>query len=231
MDWRERRNLQAEFWNLEYDRQERERQGAGGGGDGGCGGCLLVVLAVVVALSVIAWIGFRVVGSSSGSSSEESVQLGPYTQVFSDPLPADPTQAKIVEGFREGIILWTKSDIAMAMVPPVMNYVTGDAVSHMTAAVAAAKARNRVPAGTDRLFHTQATAVTGTSATVTTCDDTTKYREENPNTGEIDPAYTAKPGKAYLFETWHMILKSGNWAISAFSNAVPPDPQAAVCQP
>jgi hypothetical protein len=231
MDWRERRNLQAEFRNLEYDRQERERQGAGAGGDGGCGGCLLVVLAVVVALSVIAWIGFRVAGSSSVSSSQESVQLGPYTQVFSDPLPADPTQAKIIEGFREGMILWTKSDIAMDMVPPVMNYVTGDAVSHMTAAVAAAKARNRVPAGTDRLFRTQVTAVTDTSAKVTTCDDTTKYREENPSTGEIDPAYTAKPGKAYLFETWHMVLKSGNWAISAFSIAVPPNPQAAVCQP
>ncbi len=214
MDWREQRNLQAEFRNSRYERQRREQAGGGGGGGdgGGCGGCLLIVLGVLIALTVIGWIAIGHASSGSAapdSSSEESVQIGSLTQVFDSPLPSDPTQAKIIEKFREGFTLWMKSDIAMSLVPPVTDYVTGDALTQMTAAVAAAKARNRVPAGTDRLFLTRVTAVTDTSATVTTCDDASKFREENPSTGEIDPAYTPKAGQAYVLETWHMVRGTG----------------------
>jgi hypothetical protein len=238
MDAREARNLRAEYWNRRYERQLREQQNPGGGSDGGgcagCGGCLLLVLGVLIAISVI---GSIVVGhASSGSatpnsSSEESVELGPYTQVFDSPLPADPTQAKIIEGFRQGFVLWMKSDIEMSFAPPVTNYVTGHALTYMTHAVAAAKARNRVPAGKDRFFLTKVTAMTDTSATVTTCDDRSEYGEEDPRTGEFDPTYAPKAGQEYGFETWRMVLRSGNWAISDVSFATPSDPSAAACQP
>lgn len=236
MDWREQRDLQAEFQNLQYERQQYERQRSEGGGvdGGGCGGCLLLVLLILIAPSVIGWIANSRASSGSsgaGSSSEESVQLGPYTQVFASPLPANPAQAKIIEGFRESQILWMKSDIAMSLVPPVTNYVTDHALTDLIAAVTAGKARNRVPAGTDRFFLTRVTATTGRSATVATCDDGSKFREENPRTREIDAAYTPKPGKAYVFETWHMVQRSGDWAISDFSIVPLPNPRAAVCQP
>jgi hypothetical protein len=239
MDWREQRDLRAQLANSRLDRQLREQQnvgggGAEGGGCAGCGGCLLLVAGTLIAIFVVGWLVIGHAGSGSaapGPNSEESVQLGPYTQVFDTPLPADPTQAKIIEGFRQGFTLWMKSDIEMALVPPVTNYVTGHARGHMIHAVAAAKARNRVPAGTDRFFLTQVMAMTDNSATVTTCDDTSKFREENPRTGEIDPAYTPKAGQEYVFETWHMVLESGTWAISDFSFAIPPNPRAATCQP
>lgn len=236
MDWREQRNLRAERAMLRYDRERyKQWKSEHGGVDGdGCGGCLFLVAGVLIALLVVGWIVIGHASSGSAappSSSGESVNLGPFTQVFDSPRPTDPTQAKIIEGFREGQILWMKSDIAMSLVPPVMSYFTGDAATHMTAAVERAKAFNRVPAGTDRLFDTQVTDVTDTSATVTTCDDITKFRKENPTTGEIDPAYTPRAGQTYFFETWHMVLESGNWAISAYSYASPSDPSAATCQP
>lgn len=236
MDWREQRNLRAEGVMLRYDREQHRQWKAehGGADGGGRGGRLLVVLGALVALSVVGWIVIGHAGTGSAaspSSSEESVQLGPFTEVYDSPLPADPAQAKIIEDFRQGFTLWMKSDVEMSFVSPVTNYVTGHALTDMTHAVAAGKAHNRVPAGTDRLFLTQVTAMTDTTATLTTCEDGTKYREENPDTGEIDPAYTPQPGQEYVLETWQMVRRSGNWAISDFSYAGSSDPSAAACQP
>jgi hypothetical protein len=56
------------------------------------------------------------------------VHVGPYTQVFASPLPANTAQAGVVEGFREGQVLWEKSENAGHLVPPVREYVTGQIV-------------------------------------------------------------------------------------------------------
>ena len=109
--------------------------------------------------------------SPAANGSPESVRIGGYTQVFATPLPTNAAQAKVIQGFRAGQILWDKSDIAWRLVAPVTDYVTGDALKHLIVAMTAAKAHDVVPAGTDRLFMTRVTAITGRSATVTTCDD------------------------------------------------------------
>jgi hypothetical protein len=161
----------------------------------------------------------------------ESVRIGPYTQVFATPLPADPAQADVISGFRHAWILWERSTNAWRLVAPVTDYVTGHALINLLAAVAAGKAHHLVPAGTDRLFMTHVTAITRSAATVTTCDDATKFREENPRTGKVDPASISPPDQAYLFVTSNLTRLQGHWALTALSVAVPPDPRADPCQP
>jgi hypothetical protein len=161
-------------------------------------------------------------------SSAESVRIGPYTQVFATPLPANPAQAKVMAGFREAQTLWDKSDYTWHLSAPVKEYVTGQALTHLIAAVTASRAHHLVPAGTERFFMTHVSGITGSTATVTTCDDGSKVTEENRQTGAT---YTTPPGQAYIFETWRMVKLSGHWAVTAFSLAVPPSARAAPCQP
>jgi hypothetical protein len=151
--------------------------------------------------------------------------------VFATPLPTNAAQAKVIVGFRAGQILWDKSDIAWRLVAPVTDYVTGDALKHLIAAMTAGKTHDLVPAGTDRYFMTRVTAITGRSAIVTTCDDGSKFTSDNPHTGQEVPGFKAPPNQAYIFETWHMVQLSGHWAITAFSLATLPDSRAAPCQP
>jgi hypothetical protein len=165
------------------------------------------------------------------SASPDSVHIGPYTQVFADPLPANPDQGSVMEGFREAWILWDKSELAWHLIAPVTDYVTGDALTRLNAAMTFGKTRDLVPAGTDRFFMTRVTAIAGDSATVTTCDDGSKYEEKNARTGRIDTAYSTPLNQAYLFETWHMAQRSGRWAVTSFSLAPPTDPSAKLCQP
>jgi hypothetical protein len=162
-------------------------------------------------------------------TSADSVRIGPFTQVFSTPLPADPAQARVIADFREAQILWVKSDGAWHLIAPVTRYVTGDALSHLTVAVSENKSHDLVPAGTDRMFMTRVTGLTGTTATVMTCDDSSKYAEQDPRTGQVNPAYTPALDQAYLFETWQMVQLSGHWAISALSVASLPDRAAQPC--
>lgn len=165
------------------------------------------------------------------SGSQESVRIGVYTQVFATPIPTAPVPARVIEGFRKAQILWERSDIAMHLVAPVTDYVTAVALTHLIVAVTADKTRDVVPAGTDRFFMTRVTAITDRSATLTTCDDGSKFREQNPRTGKGDPAYTPHADQAYDFEIWHMVKRSGHWAIADFSLAFLPDPRAEPCQP
>jgi hypothetical protein len=169
--------------------------------------------------------------ASESGASAESVRVGPYTEVFASPLPANAAQAEVIEGFREAELLWDKSELAQRLVPPVTAYVTGDALAHLTTALRFEKQQDLVPAGTDRFFMTRVTAIIGRSATVATCDDGSKFEEENPRTGVVDAAYAPQPDQAYLFETWHMVQLSGHWAITTFSLATLPDPSATPCQP
>ncbi len=158
-------------------------------------------------------------------------RLGPFPEIFATPLPANPARAKVLTGFQMAEILWAKSEYAWRLVPPVREYVTGNALTHLMAAMGSLKANDVVPTGKDRLFMTSVTAMTDTAATVTTCDDGSKYAAENPVTGKINPAYSPSANQAYLFETWHMVLLSGRWVISSFSLAALPSAGAKHCQP
>jgi len=75
------------------------------------------------------------------------VRVGPFTQVFAGPLPANPAQAAVVEGFREGQVLWNKSANAWHLVPPVREYVTGQMLTHLFSAMKNGKAHDLVLAG------------------------------------------------------------------------------------
>ena len=165
------------------------------------------------------------------SSTAASTRIGPYTQIFATPLPANPAQAKVIQGFEMAEILWAKSEYAWRPFPPVTEYVTGQALTHLMAATSSLKANYVVPAGTDRLFMTSVTALTSTTATVTTCDDGSKYTAENPVTGKINQAYLPSANQKYLFETWHLVLLSGRWAISSFTLTTLPSASAQHCQP
>jgi hypothetical protein len=160
-----------------------------------------------------------------------SVRIGGYTQVFATPLPANEAQASVIESFREAQVLWTRSLVAWRLVAPVTRYVTGVARTRLSASVARGKQYGVVPTGGDRLFMARVTALSGRSATVTTCDDGSKFREAFASTGQIDPAFTAKPDQAYLFETWHLVEAAGHWAINTFTVAELPDKSAGHCQP
>ncbi len=170
-------------------------------------------------------------GPIVGSSPSASTHIGSYTQIFATPLPASPAKAKVIQGFEKAEILWAKSEYAWRPVPPVTKYVTGQALTHLMAATNSLKANDVVPAGTDRLFMTSVAALTSTTATVTTCDDGSKYAAENPVTGKINPAYSPSANQKYLFETWHMVLQSGRWAIFSFTLATLPSASAQHCQP
>jgi hypothetical protein len=165
------------------------------------------------------------------SGGQESARIGPYTQVYATPLPANAAQARVIKDFRAAQILWGESNEALRPVAPILAYVTGIARHDLMTALAAGRTRHLAPAGTERFFRTRVVALSGSSATVTTCDDGSKYREQNPRTGKINPAYSQHPGQAYAFESWHLVLRSGRWAIAAFSVASLPDSRALPCQP
>jgi len=165
------------------------------------------------------------------ASSAGSARIGPFTQEFSTPLPASPAQATVVTDFREAQILWMKSLVAWRLTAPVTGYVVGDALSHLETAISANKSHHLVPSGTDRMFMTRVTGINSGTATVTTCDDSSKYEEQDPGTGQVNAAYTPSRDQAYLSETWQLVRLSGHWAISSFSIASLPDQAARPCQP
>jgi len=168
------------------------------------------------------------IAPAAPGGSAESVRAGPYTQVFATPLPANPAQAKVIAGFREAMTLWDRSDYTWHVGAPVRAYVTGQALTNLIAAVTAGRAHHLVPAGTERLFLTHVSGITGSMATVTTCDDGSRLKYENRHAGAT---VRVPPGPVYVFETWHMVRLSGHWGVTAFSVAIPPSPRAAPCQP
>jgi hypothetical protein len=161
----------------------------------------------------------------------KTVRVGRFTQIFDTPLPADPAQASAVDGFRTGMILWDKSQENLMLVSPVTAYVTGSALRDLKASLVRTKADGVVPGGADRLFKTRVAMISGTGATITTCDDGSKFEEVDPRTGVPDPVYSAPATQQYLFETWQMIRLGGHWAISAVSPVTLPGSGAKPCQP
>jgi hypothetical protein len=169
--------------------------------------------------------------SPVATDSTESVRVGSLTQVFATPLPASPAQAEVVKDFREAEILWDESEGALRLAPHLTDYVTGTALGHLRAAIADLRANDVSPAGSDRDFKTRVTALTSVSATVSTCDDGSKFNERNRRTGRIDAQFAAPADQDYIFETWRMTRLSGHWAITNFALTFTPARLALPCQP
>lgn len=161
----------------------------------------------------------------------ETVRMGAFTQAFGDPLPADPARATAVQRFRAGLVLWDRSQTASRLVAPVRDYVTGQALSNLTASLRGEQARDVVPAGTDRLFMTRVASIGGSRAVISTCDDASRFRQQNPRTGRVDQALATSPQQDYVSETWRMGLLRGHWAITGVSVATVPSQSAERCQP
>jgi hypothetical protein len=182
-------------------------------------------------------------GSASGSGSPgspavakvttESVRVGRLTEIFATPLPADSAQASVVEAFRMGEVLWDQSDEEQKVVSPTTSYVTGAALTNLKASIKGelTPGEQVVPAGVDRNFKTQVTALSGSSATVTTCDDGSKYEAVNPSTGVVNQGYSATADQEYIFVRWQMSRLDGHWAISKVTTALLPSALAKPCQP
>jgi hypothetical protein len=113
----------------------------------------------------------------------------------------------------------------------VRDYVTGQALSNLTASLRGEQARDVVPAGTDRLFMTRVASMGKSQAVISTCDDASRFRQQNPRTGRVDQALAAPPQQDYLSETWRMGLLRGHWAITGVSVATVPSQSAERCQP
>jgi hypothetical protein len=197
---------------------------------------------VGVIIPVLVMCGLLVPACSSGSPATpkktspvhvttETARIGRLTQVFDTPLPADPAGAGVVEGFRTATILWDTSSENLVLASPVTAYVTGSALHGLKAGLAAMKTGEVVLGGADRYFKTRVAVISGTSATITTCDDGSKLEEVTPSTGMPDPAYSPPANQQYLFETWQMTRLGGHWAISAVSPVTLPDSRAKPCQP
>lgn len=164
------------------------------------------------------------------ASVRTSVHIGPYTQVFAVPPPAGQPQARVLAQFRRAMVLWDRTNRAWHLVAPVRKYVTGSALTHLRAAMRGYRAQGLVPAGTDVFYNIRVTALTGRGATVTTCDDAARYREENARTGRTDPAYTPSAAQSFGLETWHMIPRSGHWAIRSLTVTLISNPPGTPCQ-
>jgi hypothetical protein len=162
------------------------------------------------------------------SAPPDAVAINAFTQLFGTPLPANPAAARVMASFREAMVLWDESTGNLFLAPSVTEYVVGDARTHLNAVLATEKKDNYLPAGTDRFWNSKVTAITTDSATLATCDDGTKYVQENPNTGETLPP--APPDRQYLFETWNLVPLDGHWAITSFTLVFSPDSRAAACK-
>ena len=161
----------------------------------------------------------------------QSVRIGRFTQEFDASLTADPAQGSAVEGLRAAIILWDKSQENLTLVSPVTAYVTAGALSNLRESLVRTKAQDVVLGGTDRWFKTRVVRISSASATITTCDDGSKFEEVNPVTGVPDPVYSAPPDLQYAFETWQLVRLDGHWAISAVTPVMLPGSLARACQP
>jgi hypothetical protein len=154
------------------------------------------------------------------------------TEEFATALPASPAQARVAAGFREGLILYNKSQENLAPVAPVTSYVTGSALGDLHTTITRLAQEQEVPAGVDRMFRTRVTALSGTSATITTCDDGSRYVQENPRTRAVDPSFQNVPiDEVYVFETWGMTILDGHWAINSIKVASPGSAAEKSCLP
>lgn len=169
----------------------------------------------------------------AGPSVPGTVQVGRLAEKFDSPIPSDPAQAAVIESFREAWVLWDQSSEDQRLTAPVTVYVTGKALtSNLDAVISSEKRQDILPSGADRFFKTTVTALAASTATVSTCDDASKFHVIYKRTGQIDPAYeVTSPSQQYLFEIFTMIRHAGHWAMSAVTVVQSPDHRADRCQP
>jgi hypothetical protein len=156
-----------------------------------------------------------------------ATQIRLLTEVFATPLPDDPTQARIIEGFRESQILWDESTEHLRIVPAATDYITGPALANLRTSVTASARDFVALAGTDRLFDTRVTHVAADGAIVTSCDDGRLTNIEDLATGQKIPNNPSPP--LVFFATWRMVPMAGHWAIASISLITQPDPRAHAC--
>jgi hypothetical protein len=154
-----------------------------------------------------------------------------FVQEFAASMAAGPEQATVIERFREAQVQWENSALAGKLVAPVSEYVTGQALQHLSLAISFAASKDAAPAGTDRMFMTSVTSFSASAATVTTCDDGSKYESVDRKTGKVIPSLAAPPDQQYLLEAWHLAKTGSGWAISSFTVTSLPSPSAKQCQP
>lgn len=190
----------------------------------------VVVTAAACGLVLVAACGSGTSGAHPAGG-PESVRVDALTQAFSSALPADPAQAMVVQRFREGLVLWDRSQTAFRLVAPVRDFVTGAALTDLLASVRNYQAHDAAPAGTDRLFMTRVASIEKTRAVISTCDDVSRFRLQNPRTGRVVRTQAAQPQQEYMSDTWRMGLLHGHWAITGLSQATLPSQSAERCQP
>jgi hypothetical protein len=164
----------------------------------------------------------------AASEDSATVRINPrYVQVFSAPLPADPAQAAVISGFRESIVLWDQSEVALRLAGATKEYVAGDALANLRGALQTYTKYSLIPIGVDRLFNTKVASFTTKSATVTTCDDGTKWDTASRTTGKALPA--APASQQYAFESFTMSPVDGHWSISSVTIVSFPDQRVKSC--
>lgn len=110
------------------------------------------------------------------------------------------------------------------LVSPVTAYVTGSALYGLRAPSLEQRPTRWSLAGRTACSRPLSPGSPGSSATITLCEDGSKFEEVNPGTGVPDPAYSGPANQQYLFETWQMIRLGGHWAISVVSPVTLPTP-------
>lgn len=163
------------------------------------------------------------------SNAPQSVVIGRFTQVFSPPVPAGARQQQVIAGFREAMVLWSRSEEKDRLVPPVTEYVSGTALRRNLKNVIANSVKYGItPIGQDRMWDTQVSRLGASTAVVTTCDDGSKFSQVYVSSGKKMPP--APENEWYLAETYDMTLISGHWSISNITIHQLPDKSADRCQ-
>jgi hypothetical protein len=162
------------------------------------------------------------------SAVPDSVRISSrYTEEFSTPVPADPRQAAVIRGFRESQILFDQAEVTLRVTPVMLEYVTGKAVTLLHKIVSNATSDNMVPVGVDRLYDTKITSLAASTATVTSCDDGSRFNQADRTTGQ-----TAAPvpvSQQYIFVIFGMRLVAGRWALSSLTVVSYPDQRVKAC--
>ena len=167
-------------------------------------------------------------GASPAGAAPLSVPISSrYSEVFATPLPADPAQAAVIAGFRKSQILWDQSTVALRVVATTTEYVTGGALTSLDKVLRSFTQNNLVPVGVDRLFDTKITSRTADGATLTSCDDGTRYNVADRATGQAEPP--APASQEYAFATFTMRPVDSRWALSSVTAVTIPDQRVKAC--
>ena len=107
----------------------------------------------------------------------------------------------------------------------------GRALLQLEQAELTLKARADVLGGTDTFFKTRVTALTRSTATLLTCDNSTRDVVQSRATGKADAQFAASASQDYIFEDFGLVRHSGHWAITSLADATLPQASARQCQP